>query len=226
MKNTLILAAITALLTGPLFAQSAQDGEKIFKKCKACHQVGEGAKNKIGPILTDVIGRPAGSVGGFKYSKSMFEANAAGLVWTSETIFEYLQDPTKYLRALLDDPKARAKMTLKLKKSEDRRAVIAYLASFSTAAAEVPQDGFCIVNASDKSHFFVTETREGARQLSELAPSERLCAQGTAASDGIVSVYEDLDGLEGCSRIIPTGTAEEMLVYAEFDRCGWSSHKS
>ncbi|MBV1902707.1 MAG: c-type cytochrome [Marinosulfonomonas sp.] len=226
MKTTLIIAAMTAMLGTPLSAQSVADGEKIFKKCKACHQIGVGAKNKIGPILTGVIGRPAGSVGDFKYSESMLAANAAGLVWTSETIFEYLQDPSKYLRALLDDPKARAKMTLKLKKPGDRQAVIAYLGSFSTAAAEVAKDGFCIVNASAQSRFFATETREGARQTGDLAPGERLCAQGTAASDGIVSVFADPDGFEGCSRIIATGTAEEMLEYAEFDRCGWSSHKS
>jgi len=226
MKTTMMIAAITGLLATQLSAQSAQDGEKVFKKCKACHQVGEGAKNKTGPVLSGVIGRTAGSVEGYKYSPSMLAAGTAGLIWSPETIFEYLADPTKYLRALLDDPKARAKMTLKLKKPEDRQAVIAYLASIQAASAPVPADGFCIVNASDKSHYFATETREGARQLSQLPPGEQLCAQATAASDGIVSVYEDIDGLEGCSRIIPTGTAEEMLVYAEFDRCGWSSHKS
>ncbi|MGR3659715.1 MAG: hypothetical protein ACU0CA_00825 [Paracoccaceae bacterium] len=89
-----------------------------------------------------------------------------------------------------------------------------------------PANGFCIVNAAEVSYLFATETREGARQLLELAPGEHLCADGTAAADGIVSVFKNADGFEGCSRIVPTGTAEKMTEYAEFDRCGWSSHDS
>lgn len=230
MIRTLPAAVIIAFAASPVFSQSADGGEKIFKKCAACHQVGPDAKNKVGPILTGVIGRPAGSVDGYKYSKSMRAAAEKGLEWNDETVFEYLADPTKYLRGFLDNPKAKAKMTFKLKKPEDRHAVIAYLGTFSVASAmseeAVPVDGFCIVNASEKPHFFVTETREGDRNFADLAPGERLCANGTAAKDGIVSVFESEDALEGCSRVIATGIAEEMLEYAEFDRCGWSSHKS
>lgn len=89
-----------------------------------------------------------------------------------------------------------------------------------------PADGFCIINATEISYLFATETREGARQLLELAPGDHLCADGTTASDGIVSVFENADGFEGCSRIVPVGTAEQLTEYAEFDRCGWSSHDS
>jgi hypothetical protein len=89
-----------------------------------------------------------------------------------------------------------------------------------------PVDGFCIMNATPKTHLFATETREGERQLETLVPGASLCVSGTAASDGIVSVFENADGFEGCSRIIQVGTTEAMLEYAEFDRCGWSSHKS
>ncbi len=89
--------------------------------------------------------------------------------------------------------------------------------------AGAPENAFCIVNASDKAHFFAVETREGARQLTTLDPGERLCSAPTAARDGVVSVFESDEGFEGCSRIVPTGTAEEMREYAEFDRCRWSS---
>lgn len=225
MIKTLQIATVAVALAAPAYSQSADAGEKVFKKCAACHQVGADAKNKVGPILTGVIGRPAGSVEGYKYSKSMRAAGEGGLVWDQETVFDYLADPTKYLRSVLDNKKAKAKMSFKLKSDEKRTDVIAYLATFSTASA-APADGFCIVNASDKNHFFVTETREGDRQFAELSPGDRLCAQGTAAAEGIVSVFESEDDLEGCSRIIKTGVAEEMLVYAEFDRCGWSSHSS
>lgn len=89
-----------------------------------------------------------------------------------------------------------------------------------------PADGFCIINAAELSFLFATETREGARQLLELAPGEHLCTDSTAAADGIVSVFENAQGFEGCSRIVPIGTAEQLTEYAEFDRCGWSSHDS
>jgi len=225
MRTAIQIATVFATLATPVYSQSADDGEKVFKKCSACHQVGPEAKNKVGPVLTGVIGRPAGSVDGFKYSNSMRAAGESGLAWNDETIFDYLADPTKYLRSVLDDPKAKAKMSFKLKSEEKRSDVIAYLGTFSTASA-APADGFCIVNSSEVKHFFVTETREGDRQFAELSPGDRLCAQGTSAPDGIVSVFESEDGLEGCSRIIATGVAEEMLEYAEFDRCGWSSHNS
>lgn len=225
MKTAILTAIALAATSAAATAQSAEDGKKVFRRCAACHQVGEGAKNRTGPVLTDVIGRAAGSVERFKYSESMLAANAAGLVWTEDLIFDYIADPTAFLRDYLGDPKAKAKMTFRLKPEDDRREVIAYLTSFQTAAT-VPADGFCIVNATAASHLFVTETREGERQLADLAPGERLCSAQTQAADGVVSVFEDADGFEGCSRIVAVGNAEELLDYAEFDRCGWGSHNS
>ena len=107
-------------------------------------------------------------------------------------------------------------------------ALLATLPALPLQAQEgiVPAGGFCVTNASDKAHLFATETREGVRQLAELAPGETLCARGTAAADGIVSVFEDAEGFEGCSRVIPAGTIERMLEYAEFDRCRWGSRDS
>lgn len=112
----------------------AANGEKVFKKCMACHMVGDDAENKVGPLLTGVIGRTAGTVEGYKYGKSIVEAGAAGLVWTGEEVFEYLADPKKYLRAKLDDKKAKSKMSFKLKKEGERKDVIAYLKTFSPEA--------------------------------------------------------------------------------------------
>lgn len=135
----------TALKLGALVAAmmisssvSAQDGdaaagEKVFKKCSSCHNVGEGAKNKVGPALTGVLGRVAGTAPDYKYGDSIVAAGEAGLVWTDEEIFAYLEDPRKYLRAKLDDKKAKSKMAFKLRKEDDRRNVIAYLNTFSEA---------------------------------------------------------------------------------------------
>lgn len=91
-------------------------GEKVFKKCKACHVIDK-KKNRLGPHLIGVIGRTSGSVEGFKYSKAM---QAAGITWDETTIDEYLTDPKGYV------PKN--KMAFKgLKKEEDRANVIAYI---------------------------------------------------------------------------------------------------
>ena len=113
-------------------------GEKTFKKCMNCHEIGEGASNGTGPALNEIIGRVAGSYEGYTFGKHLVEAGAAGLVWSEDELFEYLKDPRKYLRAKLDDSKAKSKMTFKLKKEKDRANVIAYLKTFSPedAAAE------------------------------------------------------------------------------------------
>ena len=104
-------------------------GEKVFKKCDACHDVGENAKDKPAPNLNGLFGRAAGSVDGFKYSNGMTGSAETGLVWDEATIFEYIADPRAYLRKVSGNPKAKAKMPLKLKKEQDRADVIAYLKS-------------------------------------------------------------------------------------------------
>lgn len=109
----------------------ATRGEKVFKRCSACHQVGPEAKNRVGPVLTGVIGRTAGTAEGYKYGKSTLAAGEKGLVWTEETLSDYLVDPKKFLRTYLDDPKAKSKMAFKLKKEDQRQDVIAYLKSVS-----------------------------------------------------------------------------------------------
>jgi len=99
-------------------------GEKVFKKCKACHQVGDGAKNRVGPQLTGVVGRAAGSAEGYKYSESMAAAGAGGLIWDSASLHSFLEKPKDFV--------AKTKMSFAgLKDGADRDAVIAYLGSFA-----------------------------------------------------------------------------------------------
>lgn len=126
-------AAAVFLFSSPAFAQDgdAAEGEKVFRKCASCHNIGENARNKVGPALTGVIGRTAGTHEGFRYGDSIVAAGEAGLVWTEEEIFTYLEDPRDFLRTKLDDKSARSKMAFKLRKEEDRRDVIAYLKTFS-----------------------------------------------------------------------------------------------
>jgi cytochrome c2 len=116
-------------------AQAAGDaaiGESVFRKCQSCHKVGEDAKNGAGPVLNDVIGRVAGTYEGFRFGDDMVAAGAAGLVWDEENVQDYIADPRAFLRAYLDDSSARAKMSFKLRKEEDRANVAAYLATLSS----------------------------------------------------------------------------------------------
>ena len=116
------IIVLTAMLTMSVSAQAGDiaQGEKVFKKCKACHVV-DAEKNKTGPHLVYIIGRQAGSLESYKrYSKAM---KASGIIWDVETLDGYLKNPKKYLKG--------TKMAFAgLKKEQDRQNVIAYLASF------------------------------------------------------------------------------------------------
>jgi cytochrome c len=75
---------------GGAMAQDAAAGEKVFQKCRACHQVGETAKNGVGPVLNGLLGRKAGTIEGYSYT----EANKnSGITWDEATLAEYLKNP-------------------------------------------------------------------------------------------------------------------------------------
>jgi cytochrome c len=99
-------------------------GEKVFKKCAACHKVGDGAKNAVGPMLNGIVNKAAGTVDGFKYSKPMAEAGAGGMIWDAATLDAYLTDPKGFI-------KGNRMSFAGLKKEEDRAAVIAWLSTLS-----------------------------------------------------------------------------------------------
>jgi len=118
----LLAAAVVSLgLSSTAMAGDPALGEKVFKKCKACHVV-DSDKNKTGPHLVNIMGRQAGSVEGFtKYSKAIKES---GIVWDEATLDGFLEKPKSYLKG--------TRMAFAgLKKEEDRANVIAYLKQFS-----------------------------------------------------------------------------------------------
>jgi cytochrome c len=96
MKKYVVLAAAAAgiLMALPAQAGDVKAGEKVFRKCKSCHYVDQ-EKNKTGPHLVNIIGRAAGSVDGFKYSKAMKDS---GLTWDEATLAEFLKKPKDYLK--------------------------------------------------------------------------------------------------------------------------------
>jgi cytochrome c len=115
-----VVAATLFASMGVAVAQDAAAGEKVFAKCKICHQIGEGAKNMVGPVLNGVVGRKAGSYPDYHYS----DANKnSGLTWDEATLKEYLKDPKAKVPG--------TKMVFPGLKSDDEIAnVIAYLKQF------------------------------------------------------------------------------------------------
>ncbi|AWK89200.1 c-type cytochrome [Azospirillum thermophilum] len=87
-----VLAAVVATGAGSALAGDAAAGKDVFKVCMACHTTEQG-KNKVGPSLFGVVGRPAGSIEGFKYSKPMQEKAAAGFAWTEDNLKAYITAP-------------------------------------------------------------------------------------------------------------------------------------
>jgi cytochrome c len=82
--------ALASALATTAVAQDVTAGEKTFNVCRACHEIGDGAKNEVGPVLNGVVGRKSGSYPGYNYS----DANRnSGLIWDEATLQEYLKNP-------------------------------------------------------------------------------------------------------------------------------------
>lgn len=120
LRRVAFIAALLAVTASPVMAEGdAAKGKKVFRKCKACHVVDK-EKNRVGPHLVGIFGRPAASVEKFKYSKAMKAKAAEGLVWDEASMAEFLAAPKKYLKG--------TKMAfVGLKKQDDIDNVIAYI---------------------------------------------------------------------------------------------------
>nr|WP_249729862.1 cytochrome c family protein [Chelatococcus sp. YT9] len=124
----IVVVALALPGTAPAHAQDAAAGEAVFRKCRACHQVGEGARNLVGPQLNGVIGRPAASVEGYTYSPAMKES---GITWDDANLKHWLQNPRDFLRG--------TKMIFSgLPKDEDVGNLLTYLKSFDRDGKRIP----------------------------------------------------------------------------------------
>lgn len=143
MKN-LTLAALLALMSAPVFAEShamgdAAAGEEAFgRQCVTCHVIvnaageelaGRGAE--IGPNLYGVIGRAPGSYPDFEYGDDLIAYGATGVVWEAEAYLAYVQDPTGFLREVLEDRRARGKMAFQVRDPQEAADILAYLVAVS-----------------------------------------------------------------------------------------------
>lgn len=129
-RISLMLTLGLGLIGSPALAQDTGDvdaGAAVFKKCMACHQVGEAARNSTGPVLNGIVDRPAGTYPEYNYSKAMKES---GLVWDRSNLTQYLRAPRKVV------PGTRMAFA-GLKKDREILDIIAYLGQFDAAGKKV-----------------------------------------------------------------------------------------
>ncbi|MEM5491872.1 c-type cytochrome [Hoeflea sp. AS16] len=169
-KSAALAVVALAAFTSPALADGDADaGSKVFKKCKACHAVGDGAKHRVGPELNDLFGRNAGGADGYKYSKAMIEAGEGGLVWDAASLTEYLAKPKAMIKG--------TKMAFAgLKKDDDIANVLAYLKTFSTETAAAP----AAVEAEEKP----VETAD-AGTAAEAEPAAEMAVEKSQGAFGL-----------------------------------------
>ncbi len=90
IRTLALCIAASPLIAGAAVAQDVEAGQRSFAKCRACHQVGETARNVVGPLLNGIFGRKAGTIEGYSYT----DANKnSGIVWDDAVFAEYIRDP-------------------------------------------------------------------------------------------------------------------------------------
>ena len=125
------------LLLGMSTAQGAETpdvraGQALFKECSGCHQVGKGARNRVGPHLNGLFGRKAAGLDDFRYSESLTRAGTNGVEWHADTLSAYIENPRAYASG--------TRMSYPgMKDAQDRANLIAYLRTFSDNPANFPE---------------------------------------------------------------------------------------
>lgn len=107
-------------------------GAEVFRQCVSCHQIGQGAKDRVGPQLNEIFGRRAGAIDGFHYSDGLKRQGNDGLTWTFETLDAYLENP----RILVSGTRMNFRG---LKDPKDRADVLAYMRAYSASPQDIPE---------------------------------------------------------------------------------------
>ncbi len=142
-RSAAMALAGLGLWSAPALAQDVANGEMQFgRQCVSCHVVQDpdgrvlaGRNARTGPNLYGLEGRVIGSVEGFRYGDAIEELNARGLQWSEERFLGYVQDPTAWLRAALDDRRARGKMAYRVRDPQNAADIYAYLGTLTSQAA-------------------------------------------------------------------------------------------
>ena len=183
MKRLLLAATLAALPYAPAIADQAaiERGADVFRKCKSCHKVGEGAKNGVGPHLNGVFGRKAGSIEDFRYSEDIVRMGNDGLVWDHEKLDIYLENP----KALV----SKTRMNFRgLKEEADRSDVIAFLRAYSDNPQNIPESAPTEM-PSDPSVDPAILALQGDPDYGEYLSSECVtCHRADGGDEGIPSI--------------------------------------
>ncbi len=178
MATTTLLAA-----AGTAGAEDSSAGEKLFNACKVCHEIGEGAKHKVGPHLDGLIGRTAGALPDFKYTSAMREAGKGGLVWDAATIDSYITKPRDFVPG--------NRMSFRgMADAAQRKTLIAWLAEKGGAApAADPNAVAAATDGQARSFADAVLALEGDREYGEYLSGDCVtCHQVSGQSDGIPSI--------------------------------------
>ncbi|PRY74951.1 cytochrome c2 [Marivita geojedonensis] len=173
---------IVADATGLEFGDPSR-GEEVFAQCRSCHQIGQGATDRIGPHLNGIFGRRAGAHDGFRYSDDMAMMGSDGLTWELETLNAYLENP----KALV----SRTRMNFAgLKDPQDRSDILAYLRQFSASPQNIPEAAPTAqareVELSPEVLAIVGDTDYGEYLASEC----KTCHQQDGSDQGIPSIIQ------------------------------------
>lgn len=159
----------------------AEKGRKIFAKCKNCHMVGEGARNRIGPHLNEIFGRSAAGIEGFKYSKDMLRAGADGLIWSPDKLDIYIENPKSLVTG--------TRMNFRgIKSKDERQDLLAYLRGFSASPRDIPESA-PTATRSDPELDSAILAIEGDPDYGAYLSSEcTTCHQASGSDEGIPSI--------------------------------------
>lgn len=173
--SSTVLAGFALACSAPasLAVGDPVNGEKVFRRCAPCHEVGDNAKHKTGPALTGVVGAIMGGQEGFEYSQPMAELGASGATWTAELLDRFVTKPREAV------PGTRMSFN-GLRRENDRTDVIAFLSTFGQSEGEEARD-FAVAPE-------ILAIRGDPAYGEYLAGECTTCHQASGRDDGIPSI--------------------------------------
>ncbi len=180
-----LLPVAVAMLAIPFASLSlaASLDDPVFKPCAGCHEIGPGAKHKIGPHLDAILGRKAGSIDGFKYSKAMKDAGEGGLAWDEKALDEYIAKPRDFIPG--------NRMSYRgMEKAEARAELVKWIVEKGKAEAspaDLPET--IVANAAPREFADAVLAIEGDKEFGQYLGGDCVtCHQMTGHADGIPSI--------------------------------------